>query len=42
MTFLVNSIAAAGAGTILVGLLLVTLRFRGEPRRDPIAEPEIG
>jgi drug/metabolite transporter (DMT)-like permease len=31
-----------GAGTILVGLVLATLRFRGEPRRQPIAEPEIG
>jgi drug/metabolite transporter (DMT)-like permease len=31
-----------GAGTILVGLLLATLRFRGEPRRRPVAEPEIG
>ena len=31
-----------GAGTILVGLLLATLRFRGEPRRQPVAEPEIG
>jgi len=31
-----------GAGTILVGLLLATLRLRGEPRRQPVAEPEIG
>jgi drug/metabolite transporter (DMT)-like permease len=31
-----------GAGTILVGLLLATIRFRGEPQRQPIAEPEIG
>ena len=31
-----------GAGTILVGLLLATLRLRGEPRRVPVAEPEIG
>ncbi len=31
-----------GAATILVGLVLATLRFRGEPRRQPIAEPEIG
>jgi len=31
-----------GAGTILVGLLLATLRFRGDPRREPVAEPEIG
>ena len=31
-----------GAGTILVGLVLATLRLRGEPRRQPVAEPEIG
>jgi drug/metabolite transporter (DMT)-like permease len=31
-----------GAGAILAGLVLATLRFRGEPRRQPIAEPEIG
>jgi len=31
-----------GAGTILVGLLLATVRLRGEPRRQPVAEPEIG
>lgn len=31
-----------GAATILVGLVLATIRFRGEPRRQPIAEPEIG
>ena len=31
-----------GAGTILVGLVLATIRFRGEPQRQPIAEPEIG
>ena len=37
-----SAIQLAGAATILVGLLLATLRFRGEPRRDPIAEPEIG
>jgi drug/metabolite transporter (DMT)-like permease len=31
-----------GAATILVGLMLATLRFPGEPRRQPVAEPEIG
>lgn len=31
-----------GASTILAGLLLATLRLRGEPRRVPVAEPEIG
>jgi drug/metabolite transporter (DMT)-like permease len=31
-----------GAATILAGLVLATLRLRGEPRRQPIAEPEIG
>jgi drug/metabolite transporter (DMT)-like permease len=31
-----------GAATILAGLVLATLRLRGEPRRRPIAEPEIG
>jgi drug/metabolite transporter (DMT)-like permease len=31
-----------GAATILVGLVLATLRFGSEPRRQPIAEPEIG
>jgi drug/metabolite transporter (DMT)-like permease len=30
-----------GAGTILLGLLLATLRFRGEPPRRSIAEPEL-
>ena len=36
------AIQLLGAGTILVGLLLATLRFGGEPRRVPVAEPEIG
>ena len=31
-----------GAATILAGLVLATLRLRGELRRQPIAEPEIG
>ncbi|MEX0709850.1 MAG: DMT family transporter [Chloroflexota bacterium] len=31
-----------GAATILVGLMLATLRLPGEPRRQPVAEPEIG
>ena len=30
-----------GAGTILLGLLLATVRFPGEPPRQPIAEPEL-
>ena len=37
-----SAIQLLGAGTILVGLLLATLRLRGEPRRVPVAEPEIG
>jgi drug/metabolite transporter (DMT)-like permease len=37
-----SGIQLVGAGTILVGLLLATLRLRGEPRRVPVAEPEIG
>ena len=37
-----SAIQLLGAGTILVGLVLATLRFRGEPRRQPVAEPEIG
>ena len=37
-----SAIQLLGAATILVGLLLATLRLPGEPRREPIAEPEIG
>ena len=37
-----SAVQLLGAGTILVGLLLATLRFRGEPQRVPVAEPEIG
>ncbi len=37
-----SAIQLIGAATILVGVLLATLRLRGEPRRQPIAEPEIG
>jgi drug/metabolite transporter (DMT)-like permease len=37
-----SGIQLLGAGTILVGLLLATLRLRGEPPRVPVAEPEIG
>jgi drug/metabolite transporter (DMT)-like permease len=37
-----SAVQLLGAGAILVGLLLATIRFRGEPRRQPIAEPEIG
>jgi drug/metabolite transporter (DMT)-like permease len=31
-----------GAGTILFGLVLATIRLRGELPREPVAEPEIG
>jgi len=31
-----------GASTILFGLLLATVRGRGELPRRPVAEPEIG
>jgi len=37
-----SAIQLLGAGTILVGLVLATLRLRGEPRRRAVAEPEIG
>ncbi len=37
-----SAIQLVGAGTILVGLMLATLRLRGEPRRRAVAEPEIG
>lgn len=37
-----SAIQLMGAGTILIGLMLATLRFRGEPRRRAVAEPEIG
>jgi drug/metabolite transporter (DMT)-like permease len=37
-----SAVQLLGAATILVGLLLATLRFRGEPPRRPVAEPEIG
>jgi drug/metabolite transporter (DMT)-like permease len=37
-----SAVQLLGAGTILVGLVLATLRFGSEPRRRPIAEPEIG
>ena len=37
-----SAVQLLGAGTILVGLVLATLRFGSEPRRPPIAEPEIG
>jgi drug/metabolite transporter (DMT)-like permease len=37
-----SAVQLLGAGTILVGLVLATLRFGNEPRRPPIAEPEIG
>jgi drug/metabolite transporter (DMT)-like permease len=37
-----SAVQLLGAATILVGLMLATLRFRGEPRRQPVAEPEIG
>jgi drug/metabolite transporter (DMT)-like permease len=37
-----SAVQLLGAATILVGLVLATLRFRGEPPRRPVAEPEIG
>ena len=37
-----SAVQLLGAGTILVGLLLATLRLPGEPRREAVAEPEIG
>jgi drug/metabolite transporter (DMT)-like permease len=37
-----SAVQLLGAGTILFGLVLATIRFRGEPPREPVAEPEIG
>lgn len=37
-----SAVQLLGAATILAGLVLATLRFRGEPPRLPVAEPEIG
>lgn len=37
-----SSVQLLGAGTILVGLVLATMRLPGEPRRQPAAAPEIG
>jgi len=37
-----STVQLIGAGTILAGVVLATLRLRGEPRRQPVAEPEIG
>jgi len=37
-----SAVQLLGAGTILFGLVLATLRFRGEPPREAVAEPEIG
>ena len=37
-----SAVQLLGAGTILVGLLLATVRLPGEPRREAVAEPEIG
>jgi drug/metabolite transporter (DMT)-like permease len=37
-----SAIQLLGAATILTGLVLATLRLRGEPPRQPVAEPEIG
>jgi drug/metabolite transporter (DMT)-like permease len=37
-----SAVQLFGSGMILVGLVLATLRFGSEPRRPPIAEPEIG
>jgi drug/metabolite transporter (DMT)-like permease len=37
-----SAIQLLGAATILTGLVLATLRLRGEPPRQAVAEPEIG
>jgi drug/metabolite transporter (DMT)-like permease len=37
-----SAVQLLGAATILMGLVLATLRSRGEPPRQPVAEPEIG
>ena len=37
-----SAIQLLGAATILGGMLLATVRLPGEPRRQPLAEPEIG
>lgn len=37
-----SAVQLLGAGTILFGLVLATIRFRGEPPRQAVAEPEIG
>ena len=37
-----SSFQLLGAGTILAGLLLATVRRRGESPRNAVAEPEIG
>jgi drug/metabolite transporter (DMT)-like permease len=37
-----SAVQLLGAGTILFGLVLATIRFRGELPREPVAEPEIG
>jgi drug/metabolite transporter (DMT)-like permease len=37
-----SAIQLLGAATILTGLVLATLRLRGEPPRHAVAEPEIG
>ena len=37
-----SAVQLLGAGTILFGLVLATIRFRGEAPREAVAEPEIG
>jgi drug/metabolite transporter (DMT)-like permease len=37
-----SAVQLLGAGTILFGLVLATIRFQGEPPRQAVAEPEIG
>jgi drug/metabolite transporter (DMT)-like permease len=37
-----SAVQLLGAGTILFGLVLATIRLRGEPPREAVAEPEIG
>jgi drug/metabolite transporter (DMT)-like permease len=37
-----SAVQLLGAGTILFGLVLATIRLRGEPPREAVAEPEFG
>ena len=37
-----SAVQLLGAGTILFGLVLATIHFRGEPPREAVVEPEFG